>query len=119
MVDKNERGKLGEEFAVDWLRKNGFIICARNWRYGRYEIDIVALRKGVMHFVEVKTRAVGSMTTAEQAIDTTKRTALLKAMNKYIRTNRMASDVQVDLAAVDAYLDGSFVMGRYIENIMG
>ncbi len=118
MIDKAERGRQGEEFAVDWLRKNGYMICARNWRYGRYEIDIVALRHGVMHFVEVKTRACGSMRTAEEAIDTTKRTALLKAMSKYIRLNRMASETQVDLAAVDAYMDGSFTM-RYIENIMG
>ena len=118
MVDKQERGAAGEAFTVDWLRSNGFIIVERNWRYEHYEVDIIATRRGVMHFVEVKTRALGSIESAFEAINTTKRTALMKAMRAYMRRTRWASEIQVDLAAVEACMDGEFIM-HYTENIMG
>lgn len=118
MIDKQERGAAGEAFTVDWLRANGFIIHERNWRYNHYEVDIIATRRGVMHFVEVKTRALGSIESAFEALTTTKRTALLHAMRAYTRRTRWASDVQVDLAAVEACMDGSFVM-HYKEDVMG
>ena len=53
MIDRQERGAAGEAFTVDWLRSNGFLIVERNWRYDHYEVDIIATRRGVMHFVEV------------------------------------------------------------------
>ena len=118
MIDKQERGAAGEAFTVDWRRSNGFIIHERNWRYGHYEVDIIATRRGVMHFVEVKTRALGSIESAFEALNTTKRTALLHAMRAYTRRTRWASDVQVDLAAVEACMDGAFVM-HYKEDVMG
>lgn len=118
MVDRQERGAAGEAFTVDWLRSNGFLIVERNWRYEHYEVDIIATRRGVMHFVEVKTRALGSIESAFEALNTTKRTALLHAMRAYTRRTRWASDVQVDLAAVEACMDGSFVM-HYKEDVMG
>lgn len=118
MIDKLQRGQQGEAFTIEWLRSNGFIIVERNWRYGSYEIDIIAVRRGVMHFIEVKTRAAGSIESAEDAINYTKRTALHKGMAAYMRKTRWASEIQVDLAAVEAFMDGSFTM-HYKENIMG
>ena len=118
MIDKQERGAAGEAFTVDWLRQNGYYIVERNWRYEHYEVDIIATRRGVMHFVEVKTRALGSIESAFEAINTTKRTALMKAMRAYMRRTRWASDIQVDLAAVEACMDGTFIM-NYKEDIMG
>ena len=102
MIDRQERGAAGEAFTVDWLRSNGFLIVERNWRYDHYEVDIIATRRGVMHFVEVKTRALGSIESAFEAINTTKRTALMKAMRAYTRRTRWASDIQIDLAACDS-----------------
>jgi putative endonuclease len=49
-------GKTGEDLAAEWLSNKGFEIMTRNWRYGRYEIDIIASRASILHFVEVKSR---------------------------------------------------------------
>ena len=51
-----EFGRKGEDVAASWLVRQGFSIIARNWRYGRYEVDLIAGREGVLHFIEVKTR---------------------------------------------------------------
>ncbi|WP_431215248.1 YraN family protein [Puia sp. P3] len=49
-------GTTGEDLAAEWLTAKGFAILTRNWRYGRYEIDIIASRNSVLHFIEVKSR---------------------------------------------------------------
>ncbi|MFZ2324382.1 MAG: YraN family protein [Ignavibacteriaceae bacterium] len=54
--NKRDIGKEGEEIAADFLIKKDFKILAKNYQYGHGEIDIVADDKGVLVFVEVKTR---------------------------------------------------------------
>ena len=51
-----EFGRTGEDLGAEWLIKKGFVILDRNWRHGRYEVDIIAGRRGVLHFIEVKSR---------------------------------------------------------------
>ena len=51
-------GKYGEEIAKNFLIKNKFEILEMNYRYSRIaEIDIVATKNNILHFVEVKTRS--------------------------------------------------------------
>lgn len=51
-----ETGRRAEAAVADYLAKQGYRILARNWRTRFCEIDIVAERKGVICFVEVKYR---------------------------------------------------------------
>ena len=57
MAGHNDLGKLGEELAVDFLRKNDYQILQTNWVYQKAEIDIIALKNKVLAIVEVKTRS--------------------------------------------------------------
>ena len=86
MSRTGELGAAGEELAVAWLRAHGFIIMDRNWRMGRYELDIVAARGDRVHFVEVKLRREGGLTRPEEAMTPAKGRALLRAANCYIET---------------------------------
>lgn len=51
-----EIGDLGEKKAAGYLRRRGYRIKARNFRAGKYEIDLVAESLFSIVFVEVKTR---------------------------------------------------------------
>ena len=51
MTEKQVRGAIGEQAAVDYLRQNGFMIVERNYRIGRSEVDIIASRYDELHFV--------------------------------------------------------------------
>lgn len=48
-------GKLGEDIACRFLEDQEFYIKERNYKKKWGELDIVALRKDVIHFFEVKT----------------------------------------------------------------
>lgn len=117
MTAKQECGAAGEQAAVDWLRANGFMIMERNWRNGRYELDIIASRWGVVHIIEVKTRREGSLTTPEEAITEHKFHSLRRAAAAYIAQHRLQVEVQFDLIAVESGTNGAMSV-RMLENAM-
>lgn len=55
MAIHNEIGALGEDLAVQFLKKKGLNIVERNYWKPYGEIDIVARENGTIRFVEVKT----------------------------------------------------------------
>ena len=60
MANHNDLGKWGEETAVDFLLKQGYVVLERDWRYGRSKVDLDIICKTpdrhTIVFVEVKTR---------------------------------------------------------------
>ncbi len=101
-----ETGRRGEELAAAWLRRAGFTICARNWRQGRYELDIIAQRGDELHFVEVKTRHADSLTSPEQAMTSSKCRAMRRAAACYLSRHPTHADPRFDLCAVELHADG-------------
>ena len=54
-------GKVGEDKACAWLESRGFRILARNCSTRFGEIDIIALKNDVLHFIEVKSFSSSSL----------------------------------------------------------
>lgn len=107
MTASARTGLRGEEAAAAMLRRRGYEILARNWRSGRYELDIVALRGDVLHIVEVKTRSEGSLTPPEAAATPRKFRSLACGARRYLALTRRQEEVQFDLASVILHPDGS------------
>lgn len=55
MAKHNEIGTTGEDIATKYLEKKGFFIIDRNYKRKWGELDIIAQKNEVLHFVEVKT----------------------------------------------------------------
>ncbi|WP_418983401.1 YraN family protein [Alistipes sp.] len=106
MTASADTGRAGECAAAEYLRRMGYDLCARNWRQGRYELDIVARKADVLHFVEVKTRRADGLTPPEAALTAQKQRALLRAADAYLARAGWQGEVQFDLAAVDVFPDG-------------
>jgi putative endonuclease len=106
-------GGTGEKAAAEWLENEGFEIVARNWRSGRYELDIVARRGDTIHFVEVKTRDADSWETPEEAMTTAKQRAFRHAVQAWLAANPSNLEPQMDLIAIDNTADGIASL-RYI-----
>ena len=56
MASHNELGKKGEQIAQNYLQQQQYTVLHINWKWGRKEIDVIALKDGHLVFVEVKTR---------------------------------------------------------------
>ena len=76
-------GKQGEALAIPYLQQNGFTILHCNWRFARYETDIIAERSGVLHFIEVKTRRTTTFGHPEESVSTKKLKHMLRCAAAY------------------------------------
>ena len=68
MATHNLLGQKGEALAVDYLKRKGYQILHTNWRFEKYELDIIARIGNDIVFVEVKTRSGSSHGFPEQAV---------------------------------------------------
>lgn len=80
-------GAIGEEIAVDLLKRNGLVILDRNFRCRYGEIDIVARDHRILVFVEVKTRKNLRYGRPEEAVDRRKRAKLRMLAALYLQKN--------------------------------
>lgn len=110
-------GQRGDLLAARFLLSEGFDLLHRNWRSGRYELDIVARKEGVLHIVEVKSRKADGLTAPEEAMTRKKFNALFRAAQQYVALYRIDADTQFDLIAVDLLPDSTHRL-RYIPNAM-
>ena len=81
-------GARGEDEALFYLRRNGFIVVAQQWKSAMYpgDIDLIAWEGDCLCIVEVKTRTRrDEMFTAEGAVDERKRHALRRLARIYER----------------------------------
>jgi putative endonuclease len=82
-----DHGRIGEDLAHRYLRRNGCTIVARRYRpnSGGGEIDLVAWQGEALVFVEVKTRSSAEFGTPDRAVDAEKQRYLAHAGRDYAR----------------------------------
>lgn len=93
-------GQIAEEHAASFMLDIGFQIITTNWRFRRAEIDIIASRDGVLHFVEVKSRSYNYYGSAEESIDLKKQSLIIDAAFQYMSQNKYKWAVQFDIISV-------------------
>ena len=118
-------GEIGENLACAFLMKHGFSILERNFTITSGEIDIIAKKKGVVHFIEVKSasanfnQSVTRATTIDpvQNMHPMKMKKFLKTVELYRLWRNLDSDFSIDLAIV--YIDEVKKQGKVglFENI--
>ena len=106
MRDHIELGKSGEDQAVALLEGKGYRILERNWRWGKEEIDVIALDGGFLVIVEVKTRTSNVFSEPETSVTKHKQQVLVRAANAYARYRRHPGEVRFDIVTVLAHPGG-------------
>lgn len=97
---KHKTGKIGEQYAAEYLQKNGYKIVHQNL-YTRFgEIDIVAYKDRRLVFVEVKTRKSLVNGLPEDAFTRNKYRLMLKSAWHYVSGSGYRGLWRVDLIAI-------------------
>ena len=100
MAEHNELGKLGEELAVEYLQKKGYVILETNWIFQKAEIDILAQKDNTLAVVEVKTRSSVDFGLPQDFVKPKKIQLLVKAVNAYVTENDLDLNVRFDIIAI-------------------
>ena len=113
---KDNIGKLGENFAEEYLKRRGYEIISRNYhsRYG--EIDIIARDNEYIVFVEVKTRKSGSIVRGIESVDFKKQRKIIKTAVCYLKDIGQDVKMRFDVAEVEYFDIKRMYIKNYIEN---
>ena len=93
-------GRWGEETAVAYLRKKGYVIVERDWHSGHRDIDIIAQHEGILVFVEVKTRQNRDFVEPELAVNYQKQRNLRLAINHYVKYRHVTLPWRFDVITI-------------------
>jgi putative endonuclease len=100
MAVHNLLGQKGEQMAEDYFRCHEYTILHRNWRYLRYEIDLIAKKGEVLHFIEVKIRSSKKHGLPEESVTDRKLRFLMKAADTFLFLNPQYKYIQFDILAI-------------------
>ncbi len=100
MAEHNEFGKLAEELAEKFLVEKNYKILAKNFRFQKAEIDIIAEFQNQIIIVEVKARATDAFMLPQEAINKKKIRLLVAAANQFLEENNIHLDTRFDVISV-------------------
>ena len=103
MAAHNELGKAGEQLAEQFFSGKGFTILFRNWRHSHYEIDLIAAREEMLHFIEVKTRKSWRFGLPEEDVDDKKINCLIEAGEEFLEQYPNWKRVQFDVLSITLF----------------
>lgn len=99
-------GKAGEDLAERYLKRQGYAIVERNYRCPLGEIDLIALNKRVVVFVEVKTRRVDTSGAPLESVNAAKQRRLKRSALHYLNKHHLHDrDVQFDVVGISLRSD--------------
>jgi len=100
MAQHNQTGTTGEAMAVKYLTENSFSILQQNWRHSHWEVDIIASKENVLHFIEVKTRRTKKFGHPEEAVSKKKIRNLINASEEYLYQFPQWKRIQFDILSI-------------------
>lgn len=100
MAESHDLGKTGEDIAARQMTESGYKIRARNWSWGRHEIDIIAEKDDTIVFAEVKTRSDNYMMPPVSAVNREKQRSMITAAEGYIKKYNVNLESRFDIITV-------------------
>ena len=101
-MERRELGRWGEEQAARFLRLRGWRIVERNYRCRMGEVDLIAERRGVLAFVEVKLRKDAAFAEAREFVTPAKRERIRTTAALWLAEHETASQPRFDVIEVYA-----------------
>ena len=120
LTERQKIGNLGESIACKHLKKRGYQVVDRNYRKKWGEIDIIAQRGDVLHFIEVKSTQARNNLRPEENVHTWKLQRLRRATQIYLLDRNVSSetDWQFDVIVVFIDIKNRKASIRSLENVI-
>jgi len=117
MYINQEIGKLGEDIAVNYLKQKGYKILDRNFECRQGELDIIALDKKEIVFIEVKTRTSNRYGLPSEAVNKIKQKHMLQSIKYYLYTRNL-SDEFVRIDVIEVYIRDNVYRVNHIKQAL-
>ena len=110
-------GKFGEDEAVKYLEKKGYKILDRNFSCKRGEIDIVALDKNEIVFIEIKSRVSLKYGLPSEAVTKNKLKHIYKTAEYYLYIRNLENqDTRIDV--IEVYIKNKNIIINHLKQVV-
>lgn len=117
MYRAQEVGKFGENNAVEYLRKKGYKILDRNFSCRRGEIDIIALDKNEIVFIEIKARVNTKYGLPSEAVTKKKLEHIYKTAEYYLHIRNLENEnTRIDV--IEVYIQNNKVLINHLKQVI-
>ena len=113
-MNQCDKGRRAEQLAARYLRARGYRIWKSNWRWGKRELDLVALYRNELVIVEVKSRDGNSVNHPSEVVNHSKQRNIILATEAFIRLYDCRWPTRFDVVAVNYHSEGTEI--EHIEN---
>ena len=113
MAKNNDIGIEGENLSCQYLTTLGYEVLARNWRFKRAEIDIIAKQNDVLIFVEVKAKTYDFYGDPAESITQRKEDFMVDAATQYCIEVGHDWEIRFDIIAIIIHPNGTHTLNHY------
>jgi putative endonuclease len=100
-TSKQAFGREGERVAERFLKKKGYAVVERNYRCRGGEVDLIALDRRVIVFVEVKTRTDHEFGNPLEAVEPRKQRRMIHAARFFLHEKKLHQrDARFDVVGI-------------------
>ncbi|MEK7502834.1 MAG: YraN family protein [Patescibacteria group bacterium] len=132
-MDSAVTGNTGEKLAVRFLKDRGFNIIETNYRKKWGEIDIIAEKNDILHFVEVKASVSPAFAKAssgkhevndfyrpEENIRLWKKQRMSRAIRTYLLDRKVPEEKEflIDVIAMNLDFSNKIAKIRWVQNVI-
>ena len=117
MYINQEIGKLGEDIAVNYLKQKGYKILDRNFECRQGELDIIALDKNEIVFIEVKTRTSNRYGYPSEAVNKVKQKHMLQTIKYYLYIRNL-NDKFVRIDVIEVHIRNNVYKVNHIKKAL-
>ena len=107
-------GDKGEALACEFLNERGYKLIEKNWKYFRFEVDLIMQKSNEIVFVEVKTRYSDLYGEPWEAVNRAKRQKICTSADAYLRSHQCPLEPRFDIVSI--IKKGEKVSIQHIEN---
>lgn len=117
MNNKRKIGKIGEEFAVNFLIKNGITILKKNYFTKFGEIDLIGKQNETIIFIEVKSRNNLHFGLPKESVNKKKQDRIYDAANDFLSKNNLFySKCRFDVISIFFKNSNSYAKIEWLKN---
>lgn len=91
---------MAENLAADYIKRKGYRLLERNWRFSRAEIDLIAKDGEILVFIEVKSLSSDVFNRPEASVTAYKQGLIMDAAAQYMQKINHEWEIRFDVISL-------------------
>lgn len=103
-------GKLAENYVLNFFLQKNFTLISKNYRYKKFEIDIILKKNDLILFIEVKARKNNKYGNPEEFLSESQKNRIHLAAENFLFETKWEKNIRFDIASIFLDENKNFIL---------